>query len=146
MAELVGIGPLPIEKEARSSYPTSKVVFGEAILDWSFEQHPRRVYSGVFYISADENPSYDVVLCTESAKKLEFSVKVARKSSVRSFPWFDLAPSSLHEPSRDPPVSPEHSQDPALRYSIRKPAPGFYQAQQPPDSLPQNRRSNIFGF
>ncbi|KAF2441487.1 hypothetical protein P171DRAFT_434167 [Karstenula rhodostoma CBS 690.94] len=136
IVELLGMEPLPIEKEARSAYPTKKDVFGEAILNWSLEKHPRRVYSGIFYISSDKNPSYDVVLGMESAKKLEPLIRVARKSSVRSVSRFPLPPPSFHEPPRDFQVSPKRSQRSAFHRSTREPAARVYQAQQPSNSHP----------
>lgn len=86
MADILGIQISPIEKERRSAYPTEKVVLGETMLDWSLEKDPRRVYSGTFYVSADQNPNYDVVLGTESAKKLESSARKAQRASIRT--WF----------------------------------------------------------
>jgi hypothetical protein len=86
MADILGIEIQHTEKEGRSAYPTSKPVFGQATLDWSLERNPRRVYNGMFYISTEQNPNYDVVFGTESAAKLKSSAKKARQASTRR--WF----------------------------------------------------------
>ena len=86
MADILRIPILPIEKEARSACPTKKDVYGEMSLAWSLERDTRRVYNGTFYVSSEQDPNYDVVLGTESAKKLESSKKKSRRSSARS--WF----------------------------------------------------------
>lgn len=86
MIDILGIKVSELEKEARSTSPTKIDVCGETTLVWSLEKDPTRIHSGTFYVSAEKDPNYDVVLGSESAKKLATSTEKLRSSSGRS--WF----------------------------------------------------------
>ena len=52
----------PIKKEMRSAFRTAKDVDGYTELVWCMAQSSKRIYTGLFYVSSDYSPRYDVVL------------------------------------------------------------------------------------
>ncbi|CAI6333415.1 unnamed protein product [Periconia digitata] len=76
IAHLVGADIYPTEKEGRfSEYRTASSVYEETYLVWTVEKQPKKTHQGKFYVSTEENPSYDVVFGTTSAAILESSTK-----------------------------------------------------------------------
>lgn len=69
----------PIQKETRTlGQHTTKDVQGEIYLGWKSEETPEKHHEGIFYVSTEKNPNYDVILGTVSTKALQESTEVTR--------------------------------------------------------------------
>ena len=60
----------PINKDMRSAFRTTKDVDGYTELVWRMAQNSKRMHTGLFYVSSDYSPRYDMVLGRDATKQL----------------------------------------------------------------------------